>query len=81
MVKVILIGVGAIGTVPSGREKRHGELEIRGKIETIQTTLLLISAKILGKDLETRGELKIRRKIKTIHTTALLKSAEISKES
>ena len=52
-VKVIPIVVGAHGTVPINLEKRVGDLEIRGRIETIQTTALLQSARILRKVLET----------------------------
>ena len=49
-VKVIPIVVGAHGTVPKGLEKG---LEIRGRIETIQNTALLQSARILRRVLET----------------------------
>ena len=45
-VKMIPIVVGALGTVPINLEKRLEELEIRGRIETIQTTALLQSARI-----------------------------------
>ena len=51
IVKVIPIGVGALGTVPINLEKRLEDLEIRGRIETIQTTALLQSARILRRDL------------------------------
>ena len=47
--KVIPIVVGALGTVPKSLE----ELEIRGRIETIQTTALLRSVRILRRVLET----------------------------
>ena len=46
-VTVILIVVGAFETVPKVLEKRFGELEIRGRVGTIQTTTLLRSARIL----------------------------------
>ena len=52
-VKVIPIVVGALGTVPKGLEKGLENLEIRGKLETIQTTALLQSARILRRVLET----------------------------
>ena len=59
-------------------EKRLRELEIRGRIKTIQTTALLKSARILRRVLQKRlGNLKIRGRIKTIQTTAPLKSARI----
>ena len=48
-VKVIPIVVGALGTVPKGLEN----IDIRGKIETIQNTALLQSARILRRVLET----------------------------
>ena len=40
-VTVILIVLGAFETVPKGPEKRLRELEIKGRIKTIQTTGLL----------------------------------------
>ena len=46
-VKVIPIVVGALGTVPINLEKRLEGLEIRGRIETTQTTALLQSSRIL----------------------------------
>ena len=52
-VKVIPIVIGALGTIPKGLEKSLDELEIRGRIETIQTTALLRSAGILRRVLET----------------------------
>ena len=51
--------------------KRVKELEIGRRIETIQTTALLKSARILRTVLNTRG------RIRTIQTTAPLKSARI----
>ena len=45
-VTVIPIVVGALGTIPKGLIKRPEELEIRGQVETIQTTALLISTRI-----------------------------------
>ena len=46
-VTVIPIVVGTLGTDPKGLVKRLKELEIGGRIETIQITLLLKSARIL----------------------------------
>ena len=46
-VKVVPIIIGALGTVPKGLEKSLSELEIKGRIETIQTTALLKSARII----------------------------------
>ena len=45
-VTVILIAVGVDGTVSQGLERRLEEFEIRGKVETIQTTAFLRSARI-----------------------------------
>ena len=52
-VKVIPIVVGALGTVPKGLERGLENLEIRGRIDTIQNTALLQSARILRRVLET----------------------------
>ena len=38
--------IGALGTVPKGLDKRLEELEIRGRIETVQTTILRRLARI-----------------------------------
>ena len=56
MVPVIPIAVGALRTVPKGLERGLEELEIRGRIETIQTTTLLRLARILGRVQETWGD-------------------------
>ena len=53
MVKFVPIVIGALGTVPKGLEKNLSELEIKGRIETIQTTALLKSARIIIRVLET----------------------------
>ena len=50
----IPIVTGALGTVTNGLVQGPEELEIRGRMETIQTTALLISARILRRVLETR---------------------------
>ena len=55
--KVVPIVIGALGTVPKALGKNLGELDIRGRIETIQTTALLGSARIPRRVLETRGDL------------------------
>ena len=56
-VTVIPIVIGALGTVLKGFERALEELEIGGRIETIQTTALLRSANILRRVLETREDL------------------------
>ena len=48
-VKVIPIVNGVFGTISKGMIKRLDDLEIRGRIETIQTTSLLKSVRILSK--------------------------------
>ena len=55
-VTVILIVIGALGTVTEGVIKWLEELEIRTGIESIQTTTLLRSARILRIVLETWGD-------------------------
>ena len=52
-VRFIPIVVGALDTVIKGLVKRLENLEIKGRVETIQTTALLRSVRIL----ETRGVL------------------------
>ena len=65
-VMVLPIAVGALGTVSKSMTKRFEELEIRGGIDTIQTTALLRSVRILRKVLETWKEyLSLRLEWKT----------------
>ena len=52
-VTVIPLVIGALGTVPKGLERGLVELEIRERIETIETTALLRSARILRRVQET----------------------------
>ena len=52
-VTVIPIVIGALGTIPIGLVKGLDDLEIRGEVETIQSTALLRSARILSRVLET----------------------------
>ena len=49
----IPIVIDALGTVTKGLIQRLEDLEIRGQVETIQTTALLKSARILRRVLET----------------------------
>ena len=49
----ITIVIGALGTVTKGLIKGLEDLEIRGRVETIQTTALLRSARILKRVLTT----------------------------
>ena len=54
-VMVIAIIVGALGMVPKRLEKRLAELEIRRRIETIQSSTLLRPARKLRNDLRKIG--------------------------
>ena len=49
--------IGALGTVTKGLLKGLEDLEVGGRVETIQTTALLRTAKILRRVLETLGDL------------------------
>ena len=50
---IIPIVIGAFGTVTKGLLKRLGDLEVGGRVETIQTIALLRTARILRRVLET----------------------------
>ena len=50
---IIPIVIGEFYTVTKGLEQGLEDLEIRGQVETIQTTALLRSARILRRVLET----------------------------
>ena len=52
-VAIIPIVIGALGTITKGLVQVLEDLEIIGRMETIQTTVLLRSAKILGRVLDT----------------------------
>ena len=54
---VIPIVIGALESIPKGLVKRLEDLETRRQIETIQTTALLRSARILRRVLEIWGDL------------------------
>ena len=56
-VTIILIVIGAFGTVTKGLLKGLEDLEIVGRVETNQTTALLKTARILRRVLETWGDL------------------------
>ena len=53
---IIPIVIGAFGTVTKGLLKGLENLEIRGQMETIQTTALLRTARILRRVLGTSGD-------------------------
>ena len=52
-VKMTPILIGSYGTVPKGKDRRLDKLEIRIRIETFETPVLLRSPRTLGRDLET----------------------------
>ena len=56
-VTIIPIVIGALGTVTKGLLKGLEDLEVGGRVETIQTTALLKTVRILRRVLETWGDL------------------------
>ena len=66
-VTIIPIVIGAFGTVTKGLQMGLEDLEVGGRVETIQTTTLLRTARILRRVLETWGDLlSLRLQWKTI---------------
>ena len=61
-VTVIPILIAALGTVTKGLVQGLEDLKIRRRVESIQTTALLRSARILRRVLETWGELLFNAK-------------------
>ena len=56
-VTTVPIITGALSTITKGILKGLEDLEVGGRVETIQTTALLRTARILKRVLETRGDL------------------------
>ena len=56
-VTIVPIVIGALGTITKGLLKGLEDLEVGGRVETIQTTALLRTARILRRVLETWGDL------------------------
>ena len=56
-VTIIPIVIGAFGTVTKGLLKGLEDMEVGGRVETIQTTALLKMARILRRVMETWGDL------------------------
>ena len=52
-VTIVPIVIGAFGTITKGLLKELEDLEVGGRVETIQTTALLRMARILRRVLET----------------------------
>ena len=66
-VTIVLIVIDAFGTITKGLLKGLEHLEICGRVETIQTTALLRTARILRRILETWGDLlALKLQCKTI---------------
>ena len=66
-VTLVPIVIGALGTITKGLLKGLEDLEIGGRVETIQTTALLRTARILRRVLETWGDLlSLKLQCKTI---------------
>ena len=66
-VMVIPIVIGALSTATKGLIRGLKKLEIRERVDTIQTTALLRSARIVRRVQETWGDLlSLRRQWKTI---------------
>ena len=56
-VTIVPIVIGALGTITKGLLQGLEDLEGGGRVETIQTTALLRTARILRRVLETWGDL------------------------
>ena len=56
-VTIVLIVIGALGTVTKGLLESLEDFEVGGRVKTIQMTALLRTDKILRRVLETRGDL------------------------
>ena len=66
-VTIVSIVFGALGTITKGLLKGLEDLEVGGRVETIQTTVLLRTARILRWFLETWGDLlSLRLQLKTL---------------
>ena len=50
---IVLIVIGAFGTITKGLLKSLEDLEVGGRVETIQTTALMRTARILRRVWET----------------------------
>ena len=65
-VTIVPIVIGAFGTITKGSSKGLEDLEVGGRIEIIQMTALLKTARILRRVLETWGDLSFKLQWKTI---------------
>ena len=57
-VVIVPIVIGALGTITKGLLKGLGDLEVGGRVETIQKSALLRTARILTRVLETQTPVK-----------------------
>ena len=74
-VTIVPIAISALGTITKGLLKGLEDLEVGGRVETIQTTALLRTAKIPRRVLETWGDLlSLRLQWKTIRFTLMWKT-------
>ena len=73
-VTIIPIVIGAFGTVTKELLKGLEDFEVGGRVETIQTTALLRTARILRRVLETWGDLLPLRSSKKPSANADVKS-------
>ena len=65
-VTIVPIVIGAFGTLTKGLIKSLGDLEVGGRVETIQTIALLRTARVLACVLETWDLLSLKLQWKTI---------------
>ena len=56
-ITIVPIVIGTLGTVTKGLLKNLDDLKVGGRVETIQTTALLRTTRILRRVLETWGDL------------------------
>ena len=73
-VTIVPIVIGSLGTITKGLLKGLEDLEVVGRVETIQTTALLRTARILRRVLETWGDfLSLKLQWETISYTDVKK--------
>ena len=66
-VTIVPIVIGAFGTITKGLLRGLEDFEVGGRVETIQTTALLKTARVLRRILETWGDLRsLKLQSKTI---------------
>ena len=73
-VTIMPIVIGAFGTVTKGLIKGLEDLEVGGRVETIQTTALLRTARILRRVLETGGDAVTQTPVKNQRLTLMWKT-------